>query len=104
MTHLSGLFAKECRMEAELLLELDHLAVRQGAAKLPSERVIFHGSSKFRSDTPNYFFTPRTVSFATLATRNLSTVFGRNPDLLFYPRIKAVRAFLFCFASLPKPD
>ena len=23
---------------------------------------------------PNYFFTPRTVSFATLATRNLSTV------------------------------
>jgi hypothetical protein len=44
----------------------------------------------------NYFFTPRTVSFATLATGEFHHGFSRNPD-------QPVRAFLFCFTSLPKP-
>jgi hypothetical protein len=60
---------------------------------------------------PNYFFTPRTVSFATLAARNLSTVLAGilifccvlglkpvRPRLLFYQLTEARQnefAFLF---------
>ena len=37
----------------------------------------------------DYFFTPKTASFAALATRNLTTVFGWNLDLLLRLWIKA---------------
>ena len=40
------------------------------------------------SATPNYFFTPRTVSFATLATGEFENGFGWNPDLLLCLGIK----------------
>jgi hypothetical protein len=53
--------------------------------------------------TPNYFFTPRTVSFATLATRNLSTVLAGILIFCCVLGLKPVRAFLFCLTSLPKP-
>ena len=53
--------------------------------------------------TPNYFFAPRTVSFATLATRNLSTVLAGILIFCCVLGLKPVRAFLFCFTSLPKP-
>jgi hypothetical protein len=45
----------------------------------------------------NYFFTPRTASFAALATRNLTTVLA---GILIFCRVfglKPERAFLFCF-------
>ena len=51
----------------------------------------------------DYFFTPRMASFATLATRNLTTVLA---GILIFSSVfglTPVRAFLFCFTSLPKP-
>ena len=51
----------------------------------------------------DYFFTPRTASFAALATRNLTTVLA---GILIFCRVfglKPERAFLFCFTSLPNP-
>jgi hypothetical protein len=56
-----------------------------------------------RSLASNYFFTPRTVSFATLATQNLSTVLAGILIFCCVLGLKPVRAFLFCFTSLPKP-
>src|SRR5215510_11686696 len=52
-----------------------------------------------------YFFAgaPRTASLAALATRNFRTVFAgiliSSPVAGFLP----IRAFLFCFTSLPRP-
>ena len=51
----------------------------------------------------DYFFTPKTASFATLATRNLTTVLAGILILCCVFGLKPVRAFLFCFTSLPKP-
>jgi hypothetical protein len=51
--------------------------------------------------TSDYSFTPRTASFAALATRNLTTVLA---GILIFCRVlglKPVRAFLFCFTSFP---
>jgi hypothetical protein len=50
----------------------------------------------------NYFFTPRTVSFATLATRNLTTVLAGIPIFCCVLGLKPVRAFLFLFHQLAK--
>jgi hypothetical protein len=64
-------------------------------------RLLPHGGSwlKFL----DYFFTPNTPSFAALATRNLTTILAGI--LIFYCvfGLMPVRAFLFCFRSLPKP-
>src|ERR1700681_1209775 len=50
-----------------------------------------------------YFFTPRTASFAALATRNLTTVLAGILIFSCVFGLKPERAFLFCFTSLPKP-
>src|ERR1700736_1998828 len=50
----------------------------------------------------DYFFTPKTASFAALATRNLTTVFAGIFIFCCVLGLKLVRAFLFCFTSLPK--
>src|SRR5271166_5700890 len=50
-----------------------------------------------------YFFTPRTASFAAFATRNLTTVLAEILIFCCVLGLKPVRAFLFCFTSLPKP-
>ena len=50
-----------------------------------------------------YFFTPRTASFAALATRNLTTALAGILIFCCVLGLKPVRAFLFCFTSLPKP-
>src|ERR1700741_4532735 len=46
---------------------------------------------------------PRTASFAALATRNLTTVLAGILIFCCVLGLKPVRAFLFCFTSLPKP-
>ena len=51
----------------------------------------------------DYFFTPKTPSFAALATRNLTTVLAGILIFCCVFGLKPVRAFLFCFTSLPKP-
>ena len=51
----------------------------------------------------DYFFTPKTASFAALATRNLTTVFAGILIFCCVFGLKPVPAFLFCFTSLPKP-
>src|SRR5467141_513830 len=51
----------------------------------------------------DYFFTPKTASFAALATRNLTTVLAGILIFCCVFGLKPVRAFLFCFTSLPKP-
>src|SRR5580693_1990953 len=51
----------------------------------------------------DYFFTPRTASFAALATRNLTTVLAGILIFCCVFGLKPTRAFLFCFTSLPKP-
>src|ERR1700746_16316 len=48
-----------------------------------------------------YFFTPRTASFAALATRNLTTVLAGILIFCCVLGLKPVRAFLFCFTSFP---
>src|SRR6516165_9276809 len=63
----------------------------------------FQLARKPRPPTPNYFFTPRTASFAALATRNLTTVLAGIFMFCCVLGLKPVRAFLFCFTSLPKP-
>ena len=50
-----------------------------------------------------YFFTPKTPSFAALATRNLTTVLAGILIFCCVFGLKPARAFLFCFTSLPKP-
>ena len=50
-----------------------------------------------------YFFPPRIPSFAALATRNLTTVLAGILIFCCVFGLKPVRAFLFCFTSLPKP-
>jgi len=58
-------------------------------------REAFHEITETQSESTsgvwhlNYFFTPRTVSIATLATGEFEHGFGRNPDLLLRPGIKA---------------
>jgi hypothetical protein len=44
-----------------------------------------------------YFFTPRTASFATLATRNLTTVLAGILIFSCVLGLKPLPAFLFCF-------
>ena len=61
------------------------------------------GSRGYPPSTPNYFFTPRTASFAALATRNLTTVLAGILIFCCVFGLKPVRAFLFCFNSLPNP-
>src|SRR6201998_4267286 len=56
-----------------------------------------------RQQNPDYFFTPRTASVAALATRNLTTVLAGILIFCCVLGLKPVRAFLFCFTSLPKP-
>jgi hypothetical protein len=51
----------------------------------------------------DYFFTPKTPSFAALATRNLTTVLAGILIFCCVIGLMPVRAFLFCFTSLPKP-
>jgi hypothetical protein len=48
----------------------------------------------------DYFFTPKTASFAALATRNLTTVLAGILTFCCVFGLKPVRAFLFCFTSL----
>src|ERR1700688_3848044 len=50
-----------------------------------------------------YFFTPRTASFAALATRNLTTVLAGILIFCCVFGLKPERAFLFCFTSLRNP-
>jgi hypothetical protein len=56
-----------------------------------------------RLNALDYFFTPRTASFAALATRNLTTVLAGILIFCCVFGLKPERAFLFCFTSLPKP-
>src|ERR1700751_5609057 len=51
----------------------------------------------------DYFFTPRTASFAALAMRNLTTVLAGIVIFCCVFGLKPTRAFLFCFTSLPNP-
>src|SRR6516225_10147353 len=51
----------------------------------------------------DYFFNPKTASFAALATRNLTTVLAGILIFCCVFGLKPVRAFLFCFTSLPNP-
>jgi hypothetical protein len=51
----------------------------------------------------DYFFTPKTASFAALATRNLSTVLAGILIFCCVEGLIPVRAFLFCFTSFPNP-
>jgi hypothetical protein len=51
----------------------------------------------------NYFFAPRTASFAALATRNLTTVLAGILIFSCVLGLKPIRAFLFCFTNFPKP-
>ena len=51
----------------------------------------------------DYFFAPKTASFAALATRNLTTVLAGILIFCCVFGLKPVRAFLFCFTSLPNP-
>jgi hypothetical protein len=51
----------------------------------------------------DYFFTPRTPSFAALATRNFSTVLAGILIFCCVLGFIPMLAFLFCFTSLPKP-
>src|ERR1700759_220118 len=50
----------------------------------------------------DYFFTPKTPSFAALATRKLTTVLAGILIFCCVFGLKPVRAFLFCFTSFPK--
>ena len=50
-----------------------------------------------------YFFRPRIASFATLATRNFSTVLAGILIFCFVEGLIPVRAFLLCFTSFPNP-
>jgi hypothetical protein len=52
---------------------------------------------------PDSFFAPRTALFAALATLNLTTVSAGI--LIFWSvfGLMPIRAFRFCFTSLPKP-
>jgi hypothetical protein len=50
----------------------------------------------------DYFFTPKTPSFAALATRNLTTVLAGILIFCCVFGLKPVRAFLFCFTSFAK--
>jgi hypothetical protein len=61
------------------------------------------GSRPFCNLPRAYFFTPRTASFAALATRNLTTVLAGILIFCCVFGLKPERAFLFCFTSLPKP-
>src|SRR5260370_110083 len=64
------------------------------------------GRAKMRTSlgyARDYFFIPRTASFAALATRNLTTVLAGILIFCCVFGLKPVRAFLFCFTSLPKP-
>src|SRR5208283_1879499 len=56
-----------------------------------------------QQQNPDYFLTPRTASFAALATRNLTTVLAGILIFCCVLGLKPLRAFLFCFTSLPKP-
>src|ERR1700674_3804251 len=56
-----------------------------------------------RAKLLDYYFTPKTPSFAALATRNLTTVLAGILIFCCVFGLKPVRAFLFCFTSLPKP-
>jgi hypothetical protein len=56
-----------------------------------------------RAKLLDYFFTPKTPSFAALATRNLTTVLAGILIFCCALGLKPVRAFLFCLTSLPKP-
>src|SRR5215471_21425720 len=58
---------------------------------------------RFQSTPRDYFFAPKTASFAALATRNLTTVLAGILIFCCVLGLNPVRAFLFCFASLPKP-
>ena len=76
----------------------------EGAARLlgacePSYQTLRLSSVKLL----DYFFTPKTASFAALATRNLTTVLAGILIFCCVFGLKPVRAFLFCFTSLPKP-
>src|SRR5260221_10503442 len=66
-------------------------------------RLSIIGYTPYRLLRPDYFFTPRMASFATLATRNLTTVLAGILIFCWVLGLKPVRAFLFCFTSLPKP-
>jgi hypothetical protein len=63
------------------------------------------GLARKHGDTAadDYFFIPRIESFAALATRNLTTVLAGILIFCCVLGLKPVRAFLFCFTSLPKP-
>jgi len=64
----------------------------------------FHSPKKNdQEQSLDYFFTPRTASFAALATRNLTTVLAGILIFCCVLGLNPVRAFLFCFTSLPKP-
>ena len=52
---------------------------------------------------PNYFLTPRMASLAALATRNLTTVLAGILIFCWVFGLIPMRAFRFCFTSLPKP-
>jgi hypothetical protein len=51
----------------------------------------------------NYFFAPRIASFAAFATRNFTTVLAGILIFCCVLGLTPVRAFLFCYTSLPKP-
>ena len=61
------------------------------------------GRQRHWTDRRDYFFTPRTASFAALATRNLTTVLAGILIFCCVFGLKPTRAFLFCFTSLPNP-
>jgi hypothetical protein len=55
------------------------------------------------SETTHLIFYPQTPSFAALATRNLMTVLAGILIFCCVLGLKPLRAFLFCFTSLPNP-
>jgi hypothetical protein len=71
---------------------------------LAYERFTFAGQTLIGiNELLDYFFTPKIPSFAALATRNLTTVLAGILIFCCVFGLKPVRAFLFCFTSLPKP-
>ena len=63
----------------------------------------FHSPKRTNSSRIGTTSLPRTPSFTALAIRNLTTVLAGILIFCCVLGLKPVRAFLFCFTSLPKP-
>jgi hypothetical protein len=97
--------AAERRVKSETAVEF--LAGSRRAVLLGGAAVIPARSQPcdFRpAERRNYFFTPRTASFAALATRNLTTVLAGVLIFCCVFGLKPVRAFLLGFHYHPNQN